>query len=140
MKKLIILLLPVLLILSCKKDKDPSCKTDAASIAGPYKVTGVTYKPDASSPETDYYNILFPDACDRDDILTFNINGTYLLKDAGVVCSPSNDDNGTWALSGTTMQIDGDPSTVESFNCKTLVLSNTDIQTGEKLKITLARQ
>ena len=143
MKKLSLLLLLPALFFACKKEdhKNPTCATDVSSISGSYKVTAYTYKANASSPEQDYYNTMFSDACERDDILTFNINGNWALKDAGVVCSPAGDDSGSWTLSGNTMSIDGGPLTIESFDCKSLVLLDTDVMiTGDKLKITLTRQ
>ena len=143
MKKLSLLLLLPALFFACKKEdhKNATCTTDVPSISGSYKVTAYTYKASASSPEQDYFNIIFSDACERDDVLTFNSNGNWQLKDAGVVCSPSGDDNGAWSLSGSTMSMDGEPTTIESFDCKNLVLVETDvITTGDKLKITLTRQ
>jgi len=142
MKKLSVLLILSLVIFSCKKDKDEKeCTTDAASIAGSYKFTAYTYKASPSSPDEDWFNTIFTEDCEKDDILTFNSGGTYTITDAGLVCTPSGDDNGTWSLSGNSMTIDGDPTAIESFNCKTLVLSNSDIMvTGDKLKITLTRQ
>ena len=141
MKKIIFLtLITALFITACKKD--PSCTTNAASIAGAYKITAVTYKASASSAEIDYFNTLFPDACDRDNVYTFQTNSTYQIKDAGAVCSPNGDDNGTWSfVSPNNMTIDGDPNIIENFDCKTLVLVNTDIQTaGDRLKLTLTKQ
>ena len=90
----------------------------------------------------DYFNILFSDGCERDDVYTFQTNGTYQLKDAGVVCSPNGDDNGTWSfVSPNSMTIDGDPDIIEYFDCKTLVIVNMDIQTsGDRLKLTLTKQ
>jgi hypothetical protein len=39
------------------------------------------------------------------------------------------------------MIVDGDPTAIESFDCKILVISNTDIQnTGDKLKLTMTKQ
>ena len=143
MKKLIVLSLVFLMFYSCKKDKDAgtSCKTDIASISGSYKITAYTYKESPSSSEEDYYNILFPDPCERDNVLILNANGTYQLTDAGIACSPVMDDNGIWSLSGNTFTKDGEATTIESFNCKTLVLVVTDTQTsGDKLKITLVKQ
>ena len=143
MKKLPLLLLLSALFLACKKEdhKNPACTTDVPSISGSYKVTAYTYKASASSPEQDYFNIIFSDPCERDDILTFSSNGNWTLTDAGIVCSPSGNDNGAWSLSGNTLSIDGDPTTIESFDCKSLVLANTDVMiTGDKLKITLAKQ
>ena len=143
MKISTIILLMAFSFFSCKKDNDKNstCTSDVTSISGSYKIAAYTYKASATSPEIDYYNTLFPDACDRDNVLRFDANGTYQLIDAGVVCSPSGDDNGTWGVSGNTMTIDGDATTIQSFDCKTLVLANKDIQTpGDELKITLAKQ
>ena len=141
MKKIIFLtLITALFITACKKD--PSCTTNAASISGAYKITAVTYKASASSAEIDYFNTLFPDACDRDNVYTFQTNSTYQIKDAGAVCSPNGDDNGTWSfVSAGSMIIDGDPTNLESFNCKTLVMVNLDTQVaGDRLKLTLTKQ
>lgn len=141
MKKTTFIILVSILCFSCNKDKN-ECTITTAAISGSYKITAVTYKASATANETDYFNILFPDACQRDDVYTFNAAGTYQLKDAGIVCSPSGDDNGTWSLTGTTaMVIDGDAVNLESFDCKKLIIVNTDIQTtGDRLKLTLTRQ
>ena len=148
MKKLpflpiISLVITGVICISCKKDKDkgPSCATDVASISGSYKFAAYTYKQTPTSPEEDWFPLVFPDACERDDVLSFTANGNYTLTDAGVVCSPSGSDSGNWSLSGSTMNIDGDLTTIESFDCKTLVLVNNDVNvSGDKLKITLTRQ
>ncbi len=131
------------IFISCKKDKDktPACATDVASIAGSYKFAAYTYKQTPTSAEEDYLNIIFPDACEKDDVISFSSNGNYTVTDAGIVCTPSGSDSGTWSLSGNAMNIDGDLTTIESFDCKTLVLANNDVNvTGDKLKITLTKQ
>ncbi len=144
MKKIIFLsILNVLFFTACKKPNvTPSCTTDAASIAGAYKITAVTYKATATSAEMDYFNTLYPNACEKDDVYTFQTNGSYQIKDAGTVCSPPGDDNGTWSfVSANSLIIDGDAIVLESFDCKTLILVNTDTQvTGDRLKLTMARQ
>ena len=141
MKKTTVFLFCVVLLFSCNEKKPLECSTSVANISGSYKVTAYGYKQTPTSPEEDYYPVLFPDACDRDDVYTFNANGTYLLKDAGIVCSPPDDDPGTWSLLGNTMTIDGDQNGIESFDCKTLILFNTDINTpGDRLKITMIKQ
>jgi Lipocalin-like domain len=141
MKKTTFIVLSAVILFSCKKDKE-TCIINASSISGSYRITAATYKANATATETDYFNILFPDACERDDVYTFNAAGTYHLADVGIVCSPSGDDNGTWSLSGTTsMVIDGDAVELESFDCKKLIIVNTDTQTaGDRLKLTLTRQ
>lgn len=143
MKKLFFLFVSSAVLFSCKKNNDnnSSCSIDVAHIAGAYKFTAYTYKQNPTSPDQDYFNVIFPNACERDDILTFNSNGNWTLTDAGVICSPANSDNGLWSLSGNTMNVDGDLSTIESFDCKTLVMVSSDVMvTGDKMKITLTKQ
>ena len=134
--------LTIMIVTACSKDpKPPACETNSTSVAGAYKITAVKYKSSASASEVDYMNVLFPDACDRDNIYTFNANGTYIIKDAGTVCSPNGDDNGTWSLSGSTMVIDGDPTALEKFDCKDLVIMNSGIMVlGDQLRLTLTKQ
>ena len=144
MKKLIVLTFAMAVIFSCNKEKDKpanKCTTDVPSISKSYRLTAYTYKQTPSSQEMDYYNTLFPDACDRDNVIKFNANGTYELIDAGLVCSPSGSDAGQWSLSGNTMQIDGEQMTIESFDCNKLVISSSNVMVaGDKLKITLIQQ
>jgi len=143
MKKSLLIVIASLLILSCKKDKGDknNCTTDTASITGAYKITAVTYKASSTASEIDYFDILFPDACERDDTYTFSLNGGYTIDDTGLVCSPASDDNGTWSVSGNIMTIDGDAVDIKSFDCKYLVIVNSDTQTsGDKLTLTLTRQ
>lgn len=140
MKKTTIFLFCVVLLFSCK-DKPVECTKSVANISGPYRVTAYGYKQTPTSPEEDYYPIIFPDACDRDDIYTFRTNGTYEMKDAGLVCSPPDDETGTWTFAANAMTIDGLPATIESFDCKTLIISTTDLNVaGDKLKITMIKQ
>ena len=141
MKKTTFIVLTAIILFACNKDKN-DCAITTASISGPYKITAVTYKANAGATEIDYYNTLFPDACERDDIYTFNAAGTYQIADAGIVCTPPGNDDGTWSLTGTTvMVIDGDPVNLESFDCNKLIIVNTDTQvSGDRLKLTLTRQ
>jgi len=139
MKKTTTLVLVAVLFFACKPEKN--CVTNVTSISGAYKITAYTYRQTPTSPEQDYYPILFPDACERDDELSFNANGTYQKTDAGTACTPPENDNGTWSLSANTITIDGDPGPIESFDCKTLVISSADfLVTGDKLKITLVKK
>ena len=140
MRKLIICLFSLLWLASCKKEED-TCQLDMAGVAGTYRVTAVKYKASASASEVDYYDQFYPDPCERDDRITLNANGTYLFSDAGMQCSPPGDDNGNWALGGNTIIVDGVPSNVDSYNCSTLVVSNSGVfVAGDKLTTTLSRQ
>lgn len=141
MKKLFILLIAPLTLISCDKDKEDTCALSQASVAGTYRVTAVRYKASASSPEVDYYNVIFTQACEKDDTYTLDANGSFSFNDAGTKCSPPNDYTGNWSLSGNTIVIDGDSGNVDSFNCTTLVVSGSDvISVGDKFTITYTRQ
>ena len=90
MKKTPIFILSAVLLFSCKKDSEETCATNTASVSGSYKVTAVTYKENASAPEIDYYTVWYTETCERDDIITFNSNGTLVaIKSSSTV-------NGTW--------------------------------------------
>ena len=140
MKKTTIFIFFVVLVFSCK-EKPLECSTSVANISGSYRVTAYGYKQTPTSPEEDYYPIIFPDDCDRDDIYTFLSNGTYQMKDAGLVCSPPDDETGTWTFDGNALTIDGYPAAIQSFDCKTLIISTADINVpGDKLKITMIKK
>ena len=142
MKKTILISLVALVLFSCKKDdKDEACTISTAAIAGSYKITVFTYKLNSTAPEQNLFTDNFTNACERDNIHTFQTNGTYQLRDAGIVCSPAVDETGTWSLSGNNLELDGDPALIESFDCKTLVVSVKDQEiTGDEYKITFTRQ
>ena len=139
MKKLTLLVLTLSVLVSCKKDK--TCNKDMAGMSGSYKVTAATYRSTPTGTEQDYYSTLYSDACERDDIITLNSNGTYVFTDAGVKCVPSGDDTGTWNVSGNNITIDGQTEQIESFDCSRLVILEVDaIIAGDRLKIVLSRQ
>ena len=143
MKKLIVLTLVfMIIIVSCRpRSNQPSCNINTSTIPGTYKPTAYTYKASASSPEVDYFELLYPDACDRDNVYVIHPNGNYELKDIGQVCSPASTESGPWTLTGNKLDMDGLVFTIESFDCKTLVLSYSNLLApGDKLKATLIKQ
>jgi hypothetical protein len=141
MKKTTFIILSVLFLFSCKKH-EANCATTTESVSGSYKVTTATYRTSANAAEMDYIPVLFPNTCERDDVITFIANGTYQFADVGIVCTPAGDSNGTWSLTGiNSMTIDGDAVILERFDCKKLIFVNTDTQvSGDLLKLTLTRQ
>jgi len=138
---LIILLIgTILFVSSCKKkDKTDVCSLTKANFAGSYKMESVKYKASASSPEID--GTSFIDACELDDVTTFNVNHTYTYTDAGTACSPSGDDSGTWSVSGNSIIVDGGTAPIDNFNCSSFTISDTTIITdGDKLSLTFKKQ
>jgi hypothetical protein len=113
----------VVTVISCKKeDGNPdTCINDVTTIVGSYKVTAIKYKTNSTSPEQDFFATL-PD-CEKDDIIKLNTNGTADYQDAGTACTPNNSYSSTWSLNGNTITIDGTPGNIQSFDCRTLVVS-----------------
>lgn len=143
MKKLFILIMLASVMVSCKKssDSDPTCNADMAGVSGTHKITAVSYKLNSGATAVDYYNLLFTDACERDDLFVLNANGTFNYTDAGVVCVPTGNYAGSWNLTGSTFTFDGDVYTLQSFNCSTLVVVASGWTVpGDQLTITFTRQ
>ena len=124
-------------LLSCKKS-DKSCDLSTAAFAGTYKVTSVMYKADATTPEIDEYATW--SACEKDDRVTFNANGTSSFDDLGTVCVPDGSYTGTWSLTGNSITVDGAPGTVIYFDCNSAAISFIGTAVGEKSTVSLARQ
>lgn len=145
MKKLLLAaLIPFLALASCKKDNNnrENCPVTTTSLSGTYKLTAWTYKPSADAADMDWYASSL-EACKKDDLYTINADGTFSVTDAGTVCSPSGSyPNGTWTLQFNRLNLDGYYSgNVESFDCKTLVISDTSaLNTGDKITSTFVKQ
>jgi hypothetical protein len=134
MKKILmgIIALSMLTVTSCKKkDKEPENITPTTSnLSGSYKTAKVTGTASGSSTEIDITNTWL-DACEKDDIITLNANGTYTVVDAGTTCSPTSADTGTWSLvNSTTINIDGSNNTIKRFNGTNLDISFSDPSAG----------
>ena len=141
MKKLLIVtFLLAFGFMSCKKEKDKACTLSEQSLAGSYKVTSVKYKVSASAPEVESIHD-FLDNCELDDVLTLLANKTYQYKDAGTHCAPNGDYDGTWSLSGNTLNVDGDNVPIENFNCGGFAIIMSDYNVaGDKATITYTKQ
>jgi hypothetical protein len=129
-------------LMACKKDtlKEESCIISTQSLAGTYKLTALQYKQNNDATGQDY--LVLMDACEKDDRVILNANGTYAYKDIGVVCLPSQDDTGTWSVAGNTLTSDGVmDGTISSFDCNTLVYYAKDVYAaGDRLIFTMVKQ
>jgi hypothetical protein len=142
MKKIFGILTVLTALVSCKKDDstpDTKCFTDILYLTGSYKTTAIKYKASNSSPEQDYFALL--DACEKDDVVKLNANGTADYQDAGTVCSPNGTYSSTWSLNGNTIIMDGTAGTIQSFDCKKLIVSVSGaLVPGDTYTVTYEKQ
>lgn len=125
-------------VMACKKDP-VACTTNMASIAGSYKIIAAKYKASSTAPEQDFFSTL--PACEKDDIIKLNANGTADYQDAGTACTPNSTYSSTWSLSGNTITMDGTPGTIQLFDCKKLVVTGTGtLVPGDILTVTYEKQ
>lgn len=100
----------------------------------------MTYKESASAAEENIFNNL--DACEKDDLLTLQANGTYNYQDAGTHCDPVGNDEGEWSVNGNMISSDGVVGgVITSYDCHTLKYYVADvIVDGDKIYFTLTKQ
>lgn len=129
-------------ISSCKKSSNGGnpCSITMANLAGTYSLLKAEQ----------YFGGVFIDgtgflaACQKDDHIVLNANGTASYQDLGTACSPPNDATGTWALSGNVISAPslGPPpglnGTVSSYDCTKLVILDTT-SGGDIYRITLTK-
>ena len=141
MKKIMLSICVIGLLASCKKDDDDDrvCDFSQSNFVGTYKVTSVAYKADSSTPEEDEFSTW--DACEKDDLIIFNSNNTITYQDVGTICTPNGNDVGIWSyVNSNTVNINGDITTVTSFNCDGGIFTIAGTDPGEYTRITLDRQ
>ena len=127
--------LPALLLclfFSCKKnDNNSNCDKTVASIAGTYTI--VKLEVGFNGIYQDFTNQI--DACDLDNKLLLNADGSTVTQDVGVVCTPPSNSTGTWTISSahkiTIDDNNGGPADIASaditsYDCSTLVLTGSD--------------
>jgi hypothetical protein len=114
MKKVLFGIMTLALITgtACKKSKDKPAITKE-NLAGTYKISAATMKM-GSSPEVDMLTQM--DACQKDDEVKLNLDGSFVVTDAGTQCDPPGDYSDVWSLSGTQITIDGETGTVTNFD------------------------
>jgi hypothetical protein len=140
MKKTFLSLMIIASLISCKKTDKPAdtCVASISSIAGTYKVTSVEYKLTSAATAADMFSNL-PD-CQKDDTYQLNADGTVLFSDAGVSCGlpPAPGLPTSWSLesNNTRIQMAEYNMLIESFDCNSLVVSETDTFVPGDIKTT----
>lgn len=106
---------------ACKKsDKTNSSKT-VANVSGSYKLTALTATQGGTS--FNLYDSL--PACEKDNLIVLNANGSAQFVDAGTACNPPEDSTGAWHLSANadSIYMGNDAAYINSFDGKTLKLT-----------------
>ena len=130
MRKLVLGLAVIAAFASCKKSDTPAnnCTASTSTIAGTYKISAIKYKADAASTEQDLFSNL-PD-CQKDDTYQLNADGTVVFADAGVSCglppSPGLPTNWTLESNNTIIKMAEFSLKISSFDCTTLVVTESD--------------
>jgi hypothetical protein len=120
-------------LFSCKKDPVAKSKTDLLTQATWKQInseysTGGTYTSDWSTYQ----------ACEKDNLTTFNSNKTYQYTEGVSKCNPVDPDtidNGTWEFNANESQLitDGQPANLVTLDENSLVIT-IDLGGGDKYR------
>lgn len=140
MKKIITLAAFLTIIFSsCKKAEvvpDSNCVLSASNILGTYKITSILYKSNPQTPEIDYF--IYYDECEKDNLLIFNSNNTYVISEGATACSPTTTESGNWNLNQSSITINSELGTVSDFSCSGMKIKK--VYGAEETTIILAKQ
>lgn len=143
----LLLVMTVMIIVSCKKDKDDdsSGKTKTELLTtGSWKLTAYTSNPGQDwdgngSIETNIFNVM--DACEKDGYSTFNTNGTVENNEGPLKCDaldPQSETN-SWSFADNETKLleDGYPVTLLELTTATLKVRDTFVDNGVTYTIEL---
>ena len=140
MKKIITLAAFLTVIFSSFKKAevvpDSNCLLSVSNILGTYKITSILYKSDPQTPAIDYF--MYYDECEKDNLLIFNSNNTYVISEGATACSPTTSESGNWNLNQSAITIDSELGTVTDFSCSGMKIKK--VYGAEETTIILAKQ
>jgi hypothetical protein len=140
MKKIITLAAFLTVIFSsCKKAEvipESNCVLSASNILGTYKITSILYKSNPQTPEIDYF--IYYDECEKDNLLIFNSNNTYIISEGATACSPTRTESGHWNLNQSLITINSELGTITDFTCTGMKIKK--VYGAEETTIILAKQ
>ena len=136
------------ILFSCKKQDDTktNCDKTVASIAGTHST--VKFEFGTNGIFQDATGLL--ESCDLDDKISLNADGTTVIQDLGIVCTPAENSRGTWSISSSGQitiddnnnsgPLDISTADITSFDCSTLVLTGSGQSSPEyQFRITLKK-
>lgn len=140
MKKIITLATFLTVIFSsCKKAEvvqNPICLLSASNILGTYKITSILYKSDPQTPEIDCF--MYYDECEKDNLLIFNSNNTFIISEGATACSPTTTESGNWNLNQSLITMNSELGSVTDFSCSGMKIRK--VYGIEETTIILAKQ
>ena len=137
-KSILALICLALLTVACKKSKDAPALTKE-NVAGNYKEIANVTKMQGQPDEDNYAS---SPACEKDNIVHFNLDGNYIVTDDGIVCDPATVAQATWSLDGTTLHIADQTMTVSKWDGSILEITYESSSAGVPFTaiMTLKRQ
>jgi len=140
MKKIITLAVFLIIIFSsCKKAEvvpNSTCLLSPSNLLGTYKITSILYKSSPQSPEIDYF--MYYDECEKDNLLIFNSNNTYVISEGATACSPTTTESGNWNLNQSSITMNSELGSVTDFSCSGMKIKK--VYGAEETTIILAKQ
>ena len=124
---------------SCKNENIPpnaTCNLTQANVIGTYKITSILYKLNPQTPAIDYF--MYYDECEKDNLLIFNSNNTYIISEGATACSPTRTESGHWNLNQSLITINTELGTVTDFTCTGMKIKK--VYGAEETTIILAKQ
>jgi hypothetical protein len=129
----------IVIFSSCKKAEvvqNPTCLLSTSNLLGTYKITSILYKSSPQTPEIDYF--MYYDECEKDNLLIFNSNNTYIISEGATACSPTRTESGHWNLNQSLITINSELGTITDFTCTGMKIKK--VYGAEETTIILAKQ
>lgn len=106
---------------ACKKDANTNADITIENLSGTYELKALTWT--SGGTTTNIYDLI--DDCEKDNLIKLNTDKTANFIDAGIACTPPEDENGTWSLSGDSLYLSNgsDGGKIKSFDGKILVIT-----------------
>ncbi|MCF8459064.1 MAG: lipocalin family protein [Bacteroidales bacterium] len=133
-----------LIVSSCKKDDDDPVNKKATLTANSWKLSAMTVDPAFPFIGSNIY--LWLEDCSKDDLMTFNENGTYTNDEGATKCDdadPQIVEQGSWAFNTDETQLimtDSDTTytnTIVSLSSSKLKMTQTQEEEGTVYTITV---
>jgi hypothetical protein len=117
----ITLLLVIFTFFACQKDPDTKNDPTIENLSGTYGLKALVWT--SGGMTINVYDQLDP--CEKDNLIKLNVDKTANFMDAGVACSPAENENGTWYISHDSLYYSNstEGAKITSFDGKTLVLT-----------------